>query len=158
MRKAEFHKHSGNLVSMVLGNHLFDKDDEFLSKLLESVKLFYRENMTILCRFFTNDNDKFANALIQLFGNEITTLFTRKKLFRKTKYYKMQVYLSELSMENVIALAIRYCASPEIEVCDKQGTILFEIGLNDNEGTFINFNTDKFNLNEIKEQMNQILN
>lgn len=142
----------------MFGNHLFDKDDEFQLKLLEVIELFCRENMMILCRFFSDDQDKFANELKEMFGDEVTTLFARKKLFSKAKYYKRQVCLSEVTLKKVIALAMKYYASPEIEVSDKQGTILFEIGLNDNDGTFINFNTTRYNTNEVKTKINQILN
>ncbi|NLK12622.1 MAG: hypothetical protein GX312_03425 [Candidatus Phytoplasma sp.] len=153
MKKAKFYKHTKkNYSCLIFEDHLFDKDDEFLAKLLEIVKLFYKSDMTIICNFF-DDNDKFANELFKVFGDKIETLFT----FSRTKYYKRQVCLSETNMNEVLALAIKHEASPEIEASDRQGLALFQIGLNDNDGTFINFNTTTYNLDEIKTKISQIL-
>lgn len=137
-------------------NALSKDDNELIAKLLSSVELFSRKNMTIICRFFDYDKDMFAKEMKTKFGENITIIFTRRKLFSKETLSKMQITLSEESLNEVIASAIKNSASPEIEGRNIQGATLFEIGLNDNDGTFINFNTNEFCFNHIKEKVNQI--
>lgn len=159
MKKVNYYKHpQKNFVCLMIANNLFDKDDEFLSKLLKMIKLFNNDGLTMICNFFANNNDNFSNDLNKLFGNRIKTLFTKRKLFSKTEYGKKQVSFNEKELNEILVSAIKYDASPEIEARDEQGLLLFQMVLNDNEGTFINFNIKELELNQIKTKINQILN
>lgn len=158
MENYKFLKCTKKVVCLLLYNNLCLNDIDLISKISEIIELFYKEDQLLLCTYNEYKNDKFTEALEISFGEKIKTIYTKKSLFSRNIYRKKQISLSNADLQKIIMLAINYNASPCINVSNMNGITYYEIVFNDNDGTFINFNSEIFDVNIIKNNVNKILN
>lgn len=158
MENYKFFKCTKKVVCLMLYNNLCLNDIDLISKILKIIELFFKEDQLLLCTYNEYKNDKFTEELEISFGEKIQTIYTKKSLFSRNKYKKKQISLSNVDLQKIIMLAITYNASPCINVSNMNGITYYEIVFNDNDGTFINFNSEIFDVNKIKNNVNKILN
>jgi len=155
MQEVKFYKSQKNGFMCVcfFDNYLLKNSD----KLFEIINIFSANDLMFKVEFFVDKDKTFLDNTENITGQKSKELFKNKKLFYKREYSKVSIELKDiLLLGKVIELAIISKEMLEVEFVNKSNVICVGMSVNDNDGTFLNFNTEKYPVQKIKEKISQI--
>jgi len=158
MKKAKYHNNKKGMLGIHLDYYLFKDDAAELKKTFEILKLFSPDDLSVKCEFFVDEKDYFLDEVELALKCKADILFTRKKLLSKKTYSKVSVKFNGSLLYVVLELAIKHVNTLEAKCFDIDNHILIEFVINDNDGSCIHFNTEKYNEEIVKRKITQILN
>ena len=158
MKKVQYFKRfEKDVLSICLTYDLFEDNESEVQKILEILKLFCLEELSIRSEFFVIKDHSFLNEVENTVGHKADILFTRKRFFGTSEYRKLSIAFEGPILSKVVKLAIEHGEMLEID-CLREEIIVIKIALNDNDGHHFKFNTSNYDIKNIKANIDQILN
>ena len=144
------------VLSVCLWDGLFKNDSVKREKILEMLKVFDLDNSLININFFVYGDDTFLKILENITGNKAEIISSRTEPRSKNEYSRMFIKSKGFLLNKIVETTLNYDESIGIECVDESGAISVEISINDNDGSFIKFNTDKYDVQSIKREFNTL--
>ena len=156
MEKVKFIK-SNIGICIYLDDGLFKDNKVKLEKILQVLNLFSFENLSVKSECFIDEGEPFVDEIKDNVDCTTKTLFTRKRLFGKKNYSKVEIIFKGSQIGKVIEIAINCDLTLEADCYDSDGILTVMMVVNDNNGTCIHFNTERFDAADIKTKTALIL-
>ena len=152
MRNIEFIKLKiGRCVC--IDDSLFKSEEIKIKKIVDVLNIFSIKNLFVRSSCFVDEGEDFIDQITDINVCKIETLFTKTRLLSKKKYSKFAIDFKGLYFEKVLELVIKNDITFEAECIDETGNIVLQLDINNNDGTCIIFNTNKYNFKEVKEEI-----
>ena len=152
MRNIEFKKIKAG-ICVYIDDCLFKSEEIKIKKIVDVLNIFSVKNLFIRSSCFVDEGEDFIDQITDINVCKIETLFTKTRLLSKKKYSKLAIDFKGLYFAKVIELVIKNDITLEAECIDETGNIALQLVINDNDGTCITFNTNKYNFEKVKEEI-----
>lgn len=140
-------------ICVYIDDSLFKSKEIKIKKIVDVLNIFSVKNLFVRSGCFIDEEEDFIDQITDINVCKIETLFTKTRLLSKKKYSKLAIDFKGLYFAKVIELVIKNDITLEAEFIDETGNIALQLVINDNDGTCITFNTNKYNFEEVKEEI-----
>lgn len=153
---AEFRK-SKIGIRVYLDYYTFEDENDILKKIIEITNLFSFEKLSIKGECFVYDYDTRLTELEKIIDCTVKTVFTKKRLFSKTKYNKVEIDFTGVQFAKFFKFALESNIAIGADCFDENEVLAVQIA-DYMDGMVIHYNTNKYDKDEINTKINQILN
>lgn len=159
-----YHKHwlDKNFISIFLADRLFKDKEKIQNKIIEMIRIFELDNLSVKCVFFVENNNSFLAEIENIIGRKAEVIVKDKgkkgKIFRRPASSSMTIIFKGTLLGRVLELGIKHEESLDIECFDESNITFLKAALFDNDGSCINFNIEKYDTQTIKDKVNRIFN
>ncbi len=146
-----------NFVTISLEQYLFKDENDEINKITKLISIFSPSKIKL--KFNIEDNDQFSKEFLSNKNYDYKIIHTGKRFFSRKKYSLIEMNSDLLLANNIISLAVKYKNTIDLElIFDNQSLVLGVLYGDAGETHSIHFNSEFFNIEEIKNKINNIFN
>lgn len=144
-----------NFVTIFLEHNIFKDEKDEIDKITNLISIFSPSKIKI--KFNTEDNDQFSKEFLSNKNYDYKITHTGKKLFSKKEYNLIEMNAEILLANQIIGLAIKHKNTLDLEIISDNQLLVSAVLFGDaGESHSIHFNSQFFNVEEIKNKTNNI--